>query len=124
MSSGTADRFFSCHRGTELWSAGSQTLLPAGWNPLHLWRYCHSPVPESKGGFPWAPVGNVGSSIGRICGGALALESLRSGLGLVCMGKARGQPSVHSGWTVPRWQTGQDNEPRLGALVRMVCTSA
>lgn len=58
--------------------------------------------------------GNVGSSIGRMCGGALALESpVWARLGV--HGQGRGQPSVHSGWTVPRWHTGQDNEPRLGA---------
>lgn len=56
----------------------------------------------------------MGSSIGRMCGGALALESpVWARLGV--HGQGRGQPSVHSGWIVPRWQTGQDNEPRLGA---------
>lgn len=50
----------------------------------------------------------------RMCGGALALESpVWARLGV--HGQGRGQPSVYSGWTVPRWQTGQDNEPRLGA---------
>lgn len=43
---------------------------------------------RAKVGSPGLLWGNVGSSIGRMPDGALALESLQSGLRLVCMGKA------------------------------------
>lgn len=43
-------RLISRHRRTELRPAGPQTLLPAGWHPLHLRRYRHRPVSESEGG--------------------------------------------------------------------------
>lgn len=51
----------SWHRGTEFWPAGSQTVLPGGRNPFHLWRHYHCPVPESKGGYHGLWGAGVGS---------------------------------------------------------------
>ena len=73
----------SWHRGAEFWPAGSQTVLPGGRNPFHLWRHYHCPVPESKGGYRglWgAKVGTADS--GDFVSTLRPLQSLKHGQGL------------------------------------------
>lgn len=67
----------SWHRGTEFWPAGSQTVLPGGRNPFHLWRHHHCPVPESKGGYRGLWGAGVGSPTCKVSsmGGARSTAS-------------------------------------------------
>lgn len=102
--------FLSLCSGTELWSGRPQTLLPARWNPFDLRSHRHRPVPESKGGCPWALEGRCGSLHWE----DVWWESLRPGLCLASMGEAGDSQECTVGrlrrWGIHLWQIGWDSE--------------
>lgn len=105
----------SGHRRTELRLAGPQTLLPVGWDPLHLRHHCHRPVPESKGGRAWLWGEGVGPPRWMFRG-ALVSQSLERGyLWLGIHGPSRDQPHGHIGWA-----GGWAGTPVLATLVKSV----
>lgn len=80
---------------------------------------------RAKVGSPGLLREDVGSSTGRMCGGALALESLRPGLCLVSMGKAGDNQAGTAGgwrrWGTHQWQTEQVNGPSARCITEGWC---